>query len=116
MSLTQFPLPVEFHKGINPDLVVDPYTKMRQSLLQYAQGLRSIPVPERLELNEAAAMFELWMKDGALHTRTHNSFYLSIRRVNCQYQGQRTIYSYRNILRHKEMHEISLEMASFLPY
>ena len=38
-------------------------------MLEYTKGIEPLPVPEKLEFGEAAAIFEMWAKDGALHTR-----------------------------------------------
>jgi small subunit ribosomal protein S29 len=34
----------------------------------YAKGLKKLEVPERLSIGEAAGVFEVWMKDRALHS------------------------------------------------
>ena len=34
---------------------------------EYAKGLRNMPVPERMSVEEAAALFEVWLKDRALY-------------------------------------------------
>jgi small subunit ribosomal protein S29 len=36
--------------------------KRSATLQGYAAGLRTIPVPEKLDVNEAASLFEVWMR------------------------------------------------------
>lgn len=45
-------------------------------MLEYTTGIKSFPVPEKLEFGEAAAIFEMWAKDGALHSRKYSAFSL----------------------------------------
>lgn len=76
MSDTQFPVPNELRKTLQVDpRPLNAYTKLVPEFLEYSNGLQSVPVPEKLTVTEAAAMFEIWGKDGALHSRT--SFYMS---------------------------------------
>lgn len=67
-SLTQYPVPPELKTVLDQGQLVDPYTKLIPDMLEYAQGLEAYPVPERMEPDEAAGVFEIWMKDRALHS------------------------------------------------
>ena len=37
--------------------------------MEYAKGLKNIPVPAQLQVNEAASIYEVWQKDNALYSR-----------------------------------------------
>ena len=39
-------------------------------MLEYLKDIETLPVPEKLEYDEAAAMLEIWKQDRALHTGT----------------------------------------------
>ncbi|KAF7794460.1 hypothetical protein EIP86_005594 [Pleurotus ostreatoroseus] len=39
-------------------------------LVEYAQGLQNISVPAKLQLDEAATLYQVWGRDVALHSRT----------------------------------------------
>ena len=67
-SLTHFPIPLELKRQLSPEESSSPYTKTLPGMIEYAKGLKSFKVPEKLEYTEASAIFELWMKDGALHS------------------------------------------------
>ena len=71
LGLTQYPPPAELAKALGLDAVkpLGPYTKLTPGMLEYTKGIEPLPVPEKLEFGEAAAIFEMWAKDGALHTR-----------------------------------------------
>jgi len=62
---------------ITSDRPVSAYEKRSADLALYSKGLRSIPVPERLEVNEAASLFEVWNENKALHTVPTDHFFLS---------------------------------------
>jgi small subunit ribosomal protein S29 len=67
-----FKAPPELRQALGlDDQPPDPYTKMSSALKEYTAGLRSITVPDKLSVVEAAALFEVWMKDRALHSGTH---------------------------------------------
>ncbi|KAI5124226.1 hypothetical protein M0805_005076 [Coniferiporia weirii] len=76
-SLTQYPLGPELQKELVRDHPVDPYTKMVPGMVEYAQGLKPLRVPEKLEYDEAAALFEIWVKDRALHSAATDELFLS---------------------------------------
>ncbi|KDQ51085.1 hypothetical protein JAAARDRAFT_211375 [Jaapia argillacea MUCL 33604] len=64
---TDFQLPLELREAlaIPHDRSSGPYVK-RSSILQwYSRGLQALPVPDQMSVQEAAALFEIWMKDGA---------------------------------------------------
>ncbi|THH10743.1 hypothetical protein EW145_g1103 [Phellinidium pouzarii] len=76
-TLTNYPLPPELQKVITPDNLPNPYTKLVPGLVEYSQGLETFPVPEKLDYNEAAALFEIWKKDSSFHTTVTDEFFLS---------------------------------------
>lgn len=46
-----------------------PYVKRSTEYVEYARGLRNFPVPERLSIEEAAAIFDIWVRDNAVYKR-----------------------------------------------
>lgn len=70
-----FLLPLELREALNipHDRPSGPYVKRSAELVEYAKGLQALPVPERLSVDEAASMFEIWMKDNALHSSMSGS-------------------------------------------
>ncbi|KLO11620.1 hypothetical protein SCHPADRAFT_876656 [Schizopora paradoxa] len=78
MNDTQFPLPDELRKTIQVESrPLKAYSKLVPEFLEYSDGLQSVPIPEKLTVTEAAAMFEIWGKDGALHSRANDELFLS---------------------------------------
>ena len=79
-SDTTFTLPLELREalGIPHDRPSGPYVRRKPELVAYAQGLQNIPVPARLQVNEAASIFEVWAQDKALHSRTSFSYVRSV--------------------------------------
>jgi small subunit ribosomal protein S29 len=63
-------MPLELREalGLPMDGPTGPYAKRSPFLQEYTRGLRALPVPERLSVQEASSLFELWMKSGALHS------------------------------------------------
>ncbi|EJD07363.1 uncharacterized protein FOMMEDRAFT_16060 [Fomitiporia mediterranea MF3/22] len=76
-SLTQYPFTPELQTALERDKSIDPYTKLIPGMVEYAQGLKALRVPDKLEYAEAAAMFEIWMKDRALHSDAYDELFLS---------------------------------------
>lgn len=78
MSDTQFPLPNELRQALQVDSrPLNAYTKLSPEVLEYTEGLQTVPVPEKLTVAEAAAMFEVWGRDSALHSRPNDELFLS---------------------------------------
>ena len=65
----QTPLELQESLGLHSSVPVSPYVRRQTRLVDYAQGLQSIPIPSQLNVNEAAALYELWQKDKALNDR-----------------------------------------------
>ncbi|KAL5513011.1 hypothetical protein ACEPAH_3409 [Sanghuangporus vaninii] len=76
-SITQYPLGPELKQALSLDEHLNPYTKLRKGLLEYTQGLEPLRVPDKLEYDEAIAMFEIWKKDRALHSEPTDELFLS---------------------------------------
>lgn len=55
--------------GFQPDLVPSPYTKVHREITEYTKGIQPLLIPDKLSIDEAAAMFEVWAKNRTLHTR-----------------------------------------------
>ena len=66
-SLSQYPIPPELKQALQLESP-SPYTKLNPGMLEYAQGLEAMQVPESLEYSEATSIFEIWARDRALHT------------------------------------------------
>ncbi|KDQ13080.1 hypothetical protein BOTBODRAFT_133998 [Botryobasidium botryosum FD-172 SS1] len=73
----RIPLPLTEALQLTPDRPVSAYEKRSADLALYSKGLRPIPIPERLEVNEAASLFEVWNENKALHTVSTDQFFLS---------------------------------------
>jgi hypothetical protein len=61
---TTNPIPLELRDTLNLEYLdkrpISLYEKRNQILLDYASGLKSLEVPAKLSLEEAAGIFELW--------------------------------------------------------
>jgi hypothetical protein len=66
---TQFRTPDELREALGLKHDLPPHSRARKSALlqEYAQGLQKIEVPAQLTLEEASALFEIWMKEKALY-------------------------------------------------
>lgn len=64
----------EIYEALNLDLThgkrPGAYVKRSEALQHYATGLQAFPLPSRLEISEAAGIFDAWHKDRALHSST----------------------------------------------
>ncbi|KAL5531482.1 hypothetical protein ACEPAG_4359 [Sanghuangporus baumii] len=76
-TITQYPLGPELKQALSLGEHLNPYTKLRKGLLEYAQGLEPLHVPDKLEYDEAVAIFEIWKKDRALHSEPTDELFLS---------------------------------------
>ena len=70
-SDTRFGTPLELAESLNIPYngPSSPYVQRKPELVEYAKGLKTIPVPARLQVDEAASIFEVWMQDKALSAR-----------------------------------------------
>ncbi|KAF9070753.1 mitochondrial ribosomal death-associated protein 3-domain-containing protein [Rhodocollybia butyracea] len=53
------------------------YGRRSRVLEEYAEGCMNLPVPEQFSVKEAAAVFEMWMKDQALTAPANDEVFLS---------------------------------------
>lgn len=69
-SHTKYLLPLELREALRLpfDRPTGPYAKRLSSRIAYTNGLQAFEVPAQLSTNEAAALFEVWSHDLALHT------------------------------------------------
>jgi small subunit ribosomal protein S29 len=72
-----YKIPIELHDALDlpPEQFKSPYDRRSRVLVEYAEGLKSLRVPEKLSIKEAASLFEIWMKDKALVPST-SAFHL----------------------------------------
>lgn len=72
---TTFRAPLELVESLNlvPSVPTNAYVRREAELIEYAKGLKTFPVPERLSIDEAASLFDLWHQTKALHIREHLS-------------------------------------------
>jgi hypothetical protein len=74
---TSFPVGTELYEALDLDLThgkrPDSYSKRSDVLQHYCQGLQAFRTPSRLDIQEAAGIFDVWMKDRALHTSRSSS-------------------------------------------
>ncbi|TCD69100.1 37S ribosomal protein S23 mitochondrial [Steccherinum ochraceum] len=78
-SNTNWPVTLELQEalGLSTPRPVNEYVKRSTDLAHFAEGLENFAVPEQLTVDEAAAMYELWSKDDALHTGSNDELFLS---------------------------------------
>ena len=69
-SSTIYPISVELQDALSlpsSGAPPSPYDKVRSRVLKgYTKGMQAVRVPDQLSIPEAAALFEVWMKDRAL--------------------------------------------------
>ena len=63
-----FTLPLELRDTLELDYdhPMSPYDKRSRLLLEYAQGLKALPVPEKLTLEEASSLMSIWKNENVL--------------------------------------------------
>ena len=63
-----FSLPLELRDTLKLDYdrPMSPYDKRSPVLLEYAQGLKAFPVPEKLTVNEASSLMAIWRNEDVL--------------------------------------------------
>ena len=63
-----FPLPLELRDTLELDYdrPMSPYDKRSPFILEYAQGLKALPVPEKLTLEEASSLMSIWKHENVL--------------------------------------------------
>ncbi|KIY43496.1 hypothetical protein FISHEDRAFT_53045, partial [Fistulina hepatica ATCC 64428] len=61
-SDTHFPVPRELQAALNLTVSVplSPYDKMSSAILSYTKGLKSVPLPSKMSIKEAASLYEVW--------------------------------------------------------
>ncbi|KAF7973891.1 hypothetical protein HWV62_14026 [Athelia sp. TMB] len=83
---TTFPLPLELAEALSSREAASPlplpasayaYTPRSNPMKAYARGLKALPVPARLTPEEAAGVFEVWMKDRGLHSLASDELFLA---------------------------------------
>jgi small subunit ribosomal protein S29 len=63
-----FSLPLELRDTLKLeyDHPMSPYDKRSRPLLEYAQGLKALPVPEKLTIEEASSLMSIWKNENVL--------------------------------------------------
>ncbi|KAI0741258.1 mitochondrial ribosomal death-associated protein 3-domain-containing protein [Daedaleopsis nitida] len=76
---TTFRAPLELVEalGLEPTVPSNPYVRREPELVAYASGLRNFPVPDKLTVDEAASIFEVWQSTKALHITRGDETFLS---------------------------------------
>ncbi|TFY79925.1 hypothetical protein EWM64_g4084 [Hericium alpestre] len=71
---TRFKLSTELRHalGLQPWLKPSPFVKIAPEILEFTKGIEMMRVPDRLSVDEAASLFEVWMKNKTLHTQSNN--------------------------------------------
>ncbi|TDL23805.1 hypothetical protein BD410DRAFT_787085 [Rickenella mellea] len=82
---TQFPLELELREGLQlpHDRPTSPYVRRHPALVEYAHGLKSIPISEKLSQAEATAIFEMWMAEKVFHSKPTDTLFLSKYSESC---------------------------------
>ncbi|KAH9967455.1 mitochondrial ribosomal death-associated protein 3-domain-containing protein, partial [Russula dissimulans] len=63
--------------GLQPQLRPSPYLKVSPEILTFTRGVQIVKVPEKLNVNEAASLFEVWNKNKSLHTPGNDELFLA---------------------------------------
>ncbi|KAJ1306829.1 hypothetical protein OPQ81_007814 [Rhizoctonia solani] len=71
------PLPLKEALGIVQPGTMSPYERRNKDIVFYASGIKGLPVPSKMQLGEAASMFDVWVKNNVLHTPVKDSLFLS---------------------------------------
>ncbi|KAL9713893.1 hypothetical protein Ac2012v2_003504, partial [Leucoagaricus gongylophorus] len=61
----------------NRPVVEEEYVKRSEALKEYLEGVVSVEVPNQLSVQEAAGLFEIWMKQRALASSLHDEMFMS---------------------------------------
>ncbi|KAG9127918.1 Class II abasic (AP) endonuclease [Ceratobasidium sp. 392] len=65
------PLPLKEALGVIPLGTVSPYERRNKNIVSYVSGLKGLPIPSKMRVDEAASMFDVWIQNNALHTLAH---------------------------------------------
>ncbi|KAI0060655.1 hypothetical protein BV25DRAFT_1954404 [Artomyces pyxidatus] len=78
-SNTTFKLSTELRHalGLQPWLHPDPYLKIAPEIAAFTKGIKTWMVPDRLTVDEAASLFEVWSKDKTLHTNAVDELFMA---------------------------------------
>jgi small subunit ribosomal protein S29 len=63
-----FSVPLELRDALKLDYdhPMSPYDKRSPVLLEYTQGLKALPVPEKLTIEEASSLMSIWRNENVL--------------------------------------------------
>ncbi|KAH7929052.1 hypothetical protein BV22DRAFT_1102642 [Leucogyrophana mollusca] len=78
-SDTTFQLPLELREALDipHERHAGPYVKRSAELAEYTKGLERLSVPDSLSVDEAASLFEVWMKDKAIPSVANDELFLA---------------------------------------
>ncbi|EIN09639.1 hypothetical protein PUNSTDRAFT_51852 [Punctularia strigosozonata HHB-11173 SS5] len=76
---TLFQLPVELREalGLPHDKPTGPYVKRSPEIVEYTRGLKALPVPDRLSVEEAASIFEVWKDDAWVNAAARDEYFMA---------------------------------------
>ncbi|PSR70669.1 hypothetical protein PHLCEN_2v13442 [Hermanssonia centrifuga] len=76
---TIFQLPLELREalGIPYDRPSGPYVRRKPEMVEYAKGLKNIPVPAQMQIDEAASLYEVWGQSHWLRTAPNDEGFLA---------------------------------------
>jgi len=79
MTNTTYKLSTELRHALKLQqwLQPSPYLKVAPEIAEFTKGLQTLRVPEQLTVDEAAALFEVWAKDKALHTPSNDELFMA---------------------------------------
>ncbi|KAI0314593.1 mitochondrial ribosomal death-associated protein 3-domain-containing protein [Amylostereum chailletii] len=78
-SNTDFKLTPELRHalGLQPELKFSPFKNIAPEYEAFTAGVQTMIVPSQLKVEEAASLFEVWMKNRSLHTPANDEFFMS---------------------------------------
>jgi small subunit ribosomal protein S29 len=63
--------------GLQPWLRPSPYLKAAPEITTFTRGIQLVNVPEKLNVNEAASLFEVWNKNKSIHATGNDELFLA---------------------------------------
>ncbi|PFH53262.1 hypothetical protein AMATHDRAFT_137940, partial [Amanita thiersii Skay4041] len=74
-----YPLPLELRDALGMPYghPTSPYDNRSETVISYTSGLKSLPLPEKFTVDEASALFEVWMDEQVLVPSVYDELFLS---------------------------------------
>lgn len=70
------PLPLKEALGIVEPGAASLYERRNKDIVFYSSGIKGLQVPSKMQIGEAASMFDVWVQNNALHTPATDSLFM----------------------------------------